>query len=306
MPSLDIIIPAYNAGHSLDDTLEAVMRQSVPDTLRLGVIVVNNGSTDATADRIDAWSARGVRRVDHTAIRSRAAARNAGVAASRADYLLLLDADCRLVGNQCLGVIAAAIDAHVAAGFGYATGETNSFWGRYHHALEQDRGKADWLGWTTQCCLVKHEVFDTVGGFCENYRHYGFEDRDFFCMLRSSNEIGELRALPDVRVLHDPDTTIATVCEKMYTSGRHSSGIFRKNFPLEYAEMPYAKVDVATAPRHLALILRLLQPFQPVFIRITDSLTRRRRTSLAIGRLLVRMCSALSYFAGTRERIAAP
>jgi glycosyltransferase involved in cell wall biosynthesis len=302
MPSLDIVIPAYNAARCLDETLEAVFRQRVPQDLDRGIIVVNNGSTDATAERIDAWAGRGVRRVDHGATRSRAAARNAGVAASKADYVLLLDADCRLVGADCLGIVSDAIGAGVAAGFGYATGEADSFWGRYHHALEQARGRADWLGWTTQCCLVKRTAFDAVGGFCEAYRHYGFEDRDFFCRLRYRDGIGALVSLPGLRVYHDPDTTIEAVCAKAYEAARHSSGIFLEHFEDDYLRLPYARVDALTGPGYMLLALRVLGPFRPLLLRFAGALTRRPATPLAIGRPLIRLCSALSYYDGTLAR----
>lgn len=303
MPALDIIIPAYNAARCLDATLEAVFRQRIPDGLEIGVIVVNNRSTDATAERIDAWADRDVRRIDHQE-RGRAAARNAGVGASAADYLLLLDADCRLVGDGCLQIVAAAIGDDVAAGFGYATGETDSFWGRYHHALESERGRADWLGWTTQCCLVRRSAFDAVGGFDEAYRHYGFEDRDFFCRLRYAEAIGDLRSLSELRVYHDPDTTIEAVCDKTYQSARHSSGIFLDHFRDDYMRLPYASVDAATAPAHMRIALNALGPFRPLFMWLAGAVTSWASAPLPIGRPLVRLCSALSYYRGTRDRDA--
>ena len=186
MPALDIVIPAYNAARVLPATLEAVAAQNRPAGLDVGVIVVNNGSSDATGAVIDGHAESGVRRVDYDRIQSRAAARNAGVAASNADFVLLLDADCRLIGSNCLDTVQEAIDEGAAAGFGFATGETDSFWGRYHHHLELDRSRARWLGWTTQCCFVNRELFNRVDGFAEAYRHYGFEDRDFFCKLRQA------------------------------------------------------------------------------------------------------------------------
>lgn len=302
MPSLDIVIPAFNAARVLAATLEAVAAQGRPAGLDVGVIVVNNGSTDTTAAVIDSWADAGVRRVDYDRIQSRSAARNAGVAASNADYVLLLDADCRLIGSACLETIAEAIRMGAAAGFGFATGETDSFWGRYHHNLEIDRNRARWLGWTTQCCFVARDLFNRVEGFAEAYRHYGFEDRDFFCKLRDAESAEKLVTLEQLRVLHDPDTSIREICAKMFESGRYSSGVFRRNFPDVYRALPYAKVDVSTASGASVGALHVLRVTQPLLLAVTATVTRGRSTPLWLGRPLVRLCSAASYFAGTLAR----
>lgn len=306
MLSLDILIPAFNAEHCLEETLEAVFGQTLPAELALGVVVVNNRSTDNTAELIRQWADKGVRRVDQLDIQGRGATINAGAAASAADYILILDADCRLAGKECLSLLSRTMAEGIDAGFGYATGSSDDFWGRYRRRLETDRLAHDWRGWTTACCLVKREAFAAAGGFSTGYEHYGFEDRDFVCRLRSIEPAAELRSLPDLRAEHDDDTTAQDVFEKMYESGRYSSGIFKNNFPDEYLATVYARVDVDTAPPHMLWTLRLLQPLRPMFIRIASFLTERRDTSLAVGSPAVKLCSALSYFRGTVDRARQP
>ena len=302
MPSLDIIIPAFNAANCLDGTLRAIADQSVPPNLSFGTIVVNNGSTDDTAAVIDHWSGKSVRRVDYHEARSRSGALNAGVSASTADYVLLLDADCRLAHRDCLSVASEEIARNVDAAFGYTTGMSTGFWQRYHHSLEAERLSADWRGFTTACCLVKREVFNAAGGFSTEYRHYGFEDRDFICRLNARLGSDALVSLPNLRAVHDDDLTAPKVCEKMYAAGRYSGEIFKRHFPEEYLATGYAKADVDTAPRYVALVLHGLQPFKAPIIAATDRMTRWRHLPLAIGRPFVRLASALSYFAGTRDR----
>jgi glycosyltransferase involved in cell wall biosynthesis len=278
----------------------------MPAELTLGVIVVNNRSTDNTTELIERWGDRGVRRVDHLNTQGRGATINAGAAASAADYILILDADCRLAGKDCLNLLTRPMTEGIDAGFGYATGSSDDFWGRYKRQLETDRLADDWQGWTTACCLVKREVFSAVGGFSTDYEHYGFEDRDFVCRLRSFKPAAELRSLPDLRAAHDDDTAARDVFEKMYQSGRYSSGVFKQNFPNEYLETVYARVDVDTAPGHMVWTLHLLQPLRPTFIRFASYLTKRRSTPLAIGRPFIKLCSALSYFRGTVDRNRRP
>lgn len=302
MYSVDIIIPAFNAAHCLDGTLRAIADQTIPTGLSVSTIVVNNASTDDTAKLIDRWTERSVRRFDYFAELSRSATRNAGVSASTADYVLLLDADCRLAHRDCLSVASEAIARDVDAAFGYTTGMSTGFWQRYHHSLEAERLLADWRGFTTACCLVKREIFNAVGGFSTEYRHYGFEDRDFICRLNARLGSDALVSLPNLRAVHDDDLTVPIVCEKMYVAGRYSGEVFKRRFPDEYLVTAYARVDVDTAPRNMVLVFRALLPFKALVLAAADRMTRWRHLPLAIGRPFVRLSSALSYFAGTRDR----
>ena len=254
MPSLDIIIPTYNAEHCLGGTLAAILEQTIPEGLDPGVIVVNNRSTDGTGELIDRWANKGVRRIDYFDEQSRSSARNAGVTASNADYVLLLDADCRLVGSDCLNLLSEMMAQEIEAGFGYTTGASNNFWERYHRSLEAERMSAGWQGFTTACCLIKRDLFNAIGGFSTEYQHYGFEDRDFICRLRSHAGTEALVSMPELRANHDDEITVRNVCEKMYVSGRYSSAIFKRNFPEEYLSTGYARIDAETAPKSMLIL----------------------------------------------------
>jgi len=302
MPSLDIIIPAFNVEDCLDQTLEAIFRQTCPAELSLGVIVVNNRSTDGTGEMISRWSGKGVRRVDFTDSQSRSSTRNAGVSSSDADYVLFLDADCRLVGKDCLHLAAQVIAQGDSGGFGQQSAISNDFWGRYLRALEADRLTEGWQGWTTACCLIKRELLEAVGGFPTEYKYYGFEDRDLICRLRAFKKRGTLRSLPDLQAAHEDDLSVQSVCEKMYISGRYSSGIFKRNFSDEYSATRYARVDVDTAQKYAVTLLKILQPFRPVFVRIATYLTQWPNFPLTIARPPIKLCFALSYFKGTVDR----
>ncbi|MDQ2806271.1 MAG: glycosyltransferase family 2 protein, partial [Chloroflexota bacterium] len=89
MPLAGVIIPAYNAAHTLPATLAALRAQTIP-AAQLEVIVVDDGSTDATAAVAAAAGVRVVRRANG----GPAAARNQGAAAARSPIVLFTDADC--------------------------------------------------------------------------------------------------------------------------------------------------------------------------------------------------------------------
>ncbi|MEY2876332.1 MAG: hypothetical protein RLZZ373_3703 [Pseudomonadota bacterium] len=89
---ISVVIPAYNAQHSLQATLSSVFAQTWP---HVEVIVVDDGSTDLTADLLAAYGDR-VRTIRQPN-GGLASARRTGVAAARGDLIALMDADdlCR-------------------------------------------------------------------------------------------------------------------------------------------------------------------------------------------------------------------
>ena len=90
---LSIVIPAYNESRRLGPTLRRVvdyLRQSGTD---YEVLVVDDGSTDGTAEVAGAFAAEGVRVLRQEVNRGKGAVIKAGVLASRGREVLLLDAD---------------------------------------------------------------------------------------------------------------------------------------------------------------------------------------------------------------------
>ena len=87
--TISVIIPLYNKAESVAATLESVLMQTVEP---LEVIVVDDGSTDGSAERAEAIAARGVR-VVRQANGGVSRARNRGAAEARGSHLAFLDGD---------------------------------------------------------------------------------------------------------------------------------------------------------------------------------------------------------------------
>ncbi|MDQ3330782.1 MAG: glycosyltransferase, partial [Planctomycetota bacterium] len=68
-PLLTVILPVYNEQRTIDAILERVL--AVPITMQ--VIAVDDGSTDGTAERLDAWAGRGVTVLRHLENRGKGA-----------------------------------------------------------------------------------------------------------------------------------------------------------------------------------------------------------------------------------------
>lgn len=84
---ISVVIPAYNAASDLPATLESLEAQTLPPG---EVIVVDDGSSDDTAELARAWGARVLK---HETNRGLSAARNTGIREARYEWIALLDAD---------------------------------------------------------------------------------------------------------------------------------------------------------------------------------------------------------------------
>ena len=86
---VSILIPAHNAAEWLDETLESALAQTCPDK---EVIVVENGSTDNTADIARCYTSRGVKAFFIPATTA-AHARNFAFSKAQGEFIQYLDAD---------------------------------------------------------------------------------------------------------------------------------------------------------------------------------------------------------------------
>ncbi len=86
--NISVIIPTFNRAHSLPRTLDSVLAQSHP---AFEVIVVDDASTDSTADLLDTYER--VKCVTFTQNQGVSAARNAGIRQASGEWIALLDSD---------------------------------------------------------------------------------------------------------------------------------------------------------------------------------------------------------------------
>jgi glycosyltransferase involved in cell wall biosynthesis len=92
---ISVIIPAYNYAHLLPRAIDSVLVQMAAD---VELVVVNDGSTDATREVLAEYAIRHPQlRVINQANAGAAAARNHGIRQSHGSYALLLDADDELL-----------------------------------------------------------------------------------------------------------------------------------------------------------------------------------------------------------------
>ncbi|MBI3801509.1 MAG: glycosyltransferase family 2 protein [Deltaproteobacteria bacterium] len=94
-PRVSVVIPAYNAARWLAAAVESCLTQSFQ---ALEIIIVDDGSNDATKSLVAQWGAPV--RVVHMEHRGSSAARNVGTALARGEFIQYLDADDYLLPDK--------------------------------------------------------------------------------------------------------------------------------------------------------------------------------------------------------------
>ena len=87
---LSIIIPAYNSCDKLETLLDNLISQRITNGVQAEIIVINDGSTDGTAEML---ATKGNIKVINQENKGVAAARNVGLEASTGKYISFIDAD---------------------------------------------------------------------------------------------------------------------------------------------------------------------------------------------------------------------
>jgi glycosyltransferase involved in cell wall biosynthesis len=109
---LDVVIPTYNRAALLPRALESLLAADRPDGLDVGVILVDNRSTDETRAVVESFLPRFGRRLQYVyePKPGRSHALNAGIAVSRGDLVGMIDDDEEVARGWLLTIAAAFED----------------------------------------------------------------------------------------------------------------------------------------------------------------------------------------------------
>ena len=178
-PAVSIVVPTHNRAAYLAVTLESLAAQSLEADYE--VIVVDDGSTDDTA----AVAARaGAAYERHPAPRGPNAARNTGIAASRAPLIALVDDDVRAPAGWLAALVSGADRHGWADAFGgpiraSLEGPSPRGCGREQPPITTlDLGDSDRdaeFVWSANMA-VRRDAVERVGGFDEHVPIYGDEE----------------------------------------------------------------------------------------------------------------------------------
>jgi glycosyltransferase involved in cell wall biosynthesis len=179
VPTLSVVIPAYDAAGTVAEAARSATTQSDVD---LEVIVVDDGSRDRTAEIAAAEPGVTVIRQDN---RGPAAARNTGIRAASGDYVGFLDADDRLLPGWASAVIdllqsGAQIAVTDTAVVDATTGRQISSYAEEvaFPAPPVQRRSILTANFIQSTACLRRSTLDDVGPFDESFR--GVEDWDLW------------------------------------------------------------------------------------------------------------------------------
>jgi glycosyltransferase involved in cell wall biosynthesis len=161
---LSFIIPAHNEEALIGETLRILRTSANAQGEPYEIIVVDDASTDRTAEIARAAGATVVQ-IDRRQI---AASRNAGARAARGDIFIFVDADTHVFPPTIRAAVAAIRDGAVGGGASIRLDAHTPLWARLTFVL------LVWLmqviHWAAGCFIfARRDAFEAVGGFDERY-----------------------------------------------------------------------------------------------------------------------------------------
>lgn len=203
-PTISLVIPAYNRGHLIAETLDSALAQVPPF---LEVIVVDDGSTDNTAAVLATYAGRvqllggpngGVQR-----------ARNRGVAAAKGEFIAFCDSDDLLEPGyvskmqtwlrdhpECNGIYCnfVTFDEHgvhadkfakAPSGFFDGAVRSGTFW---YNIPDLYRRTLDFQPLFPSGNVVRRSLYTELGGYDPQFNGVGAEDYEFCLRLVEAGE----------------------------------------------------------------------------------------------------------------------
>ncbi len=210
-PEVSVIIPTFNRRAMLREAIDSVLAQSIP---AFELIVIDDGSTDGTAEHL-AHLAETIRiKIDRIEHRGSAAARNRGAALARAPLIAFLDSDDLWSPTKLERQLAFMRDNP-----GCAISQTNEIWIRSARRVNSGRRHLKRAGDifvdSLRTCLIgmssvmlRTDLFRSSGGFDEQMA--AAEDYDLWLRILIDHETGLLDEPLVTRRGGHPDQLSAT------------------------------------------------------------------------------------------------
>jgi glycosyltransferase involved in cell wall biosynthesis len=197
MIRVSAIVPVYNGAATVGRAIESALDQKFEG---LEVIVVDDGSTDSTAERLKRWGDK--IRVVRQANSGPSSARNNGVRVAAGEYLAFLDADDEWMPGK-LSKMISALDSAPGAALAYSDFVSVNKAGREQkdslvrakcdHAPSMGEMLTRWWPILTSTVVMRRRVFDLCGGFHEAFKSAGYEDPYLWLLAREHGDFIYIR-----------------------------------------------------------------------------------------------------------------
>ncbi len=195
---VSVIIPAYNRGDYIDQTIKSVLEQTYSN---IELIVVDDGSTDGTYEKIIDYGEK-LTLLTHAKRENRgqSAAINLGMENTTGKYIAILDSDDYWALNK-LEIQVSYLEKHQDIGLVYSNGyAANANGDKLYPIYGNEHVEPNDPNVVLLDCyialpvnsLIRKKAYDRVGKFNEEYR--AAQDHDMLIRLA---EITKLAYLPD-------------------------------------------------------------------------------------------------------------
>ena len=194
MPKISVVIPAYNAAKTINDCLSSIFNQTETD---FEVILVNDGSTDNTAEIIKAWADK-IKIINQNNAGA-AAARNRGAQEAQGEFIIFCDADL-ILKPEMLAKMLGALQKNQNAAYVYSAFK---FGGKTFKLWPFDPEKLKKTPYIHTSSLLRRKLFP---GFDKNLKR--FQDWDLWLTLSGQGKTGVF--IPEILFTVRPGGTMSS------------------------------------------------------------------------------------------------
>jgi len=241
-PLVSIVVPAFNTEMTIRDCLISLLKQKYSN---IEIIVVNDGSTDATEAILNKLSKEFPIKVTNIEHRGRSSARNIGISQAKGQIVAFGEADAKYSSDWLMNAIKHFDRNNVAGVVGPRySWVTNTLVSRCID-LELRIRYHDPLFKTTAGWMYRKEVLMEVGGFDESLEIA--EDKDLGARIKNRGYM--IAFEPSSIMWHMEPRNLRELIKKTYAHARERLCFYLK-YPWEY---PF--IEVFSFVTYLALIL---------------------------------------------------
>jgi glycosyltransferase involved in cell wall biosynthesis len=174
---VSVVIPCHDSAAFLPDVLGSVLAQTVSD---FEIVLVDDGSRDNTRAVCEAHASshpdRAIRVItqDNAGV---AAARNAGIAAASAPYILPIDAD-DMIAPTMIERCASVLDSDAQTALVFTDREEFGAIEDVYAAHSFELRRLKYFNQISYCSMFRRSMWESIGGYRTNVS--GFDDWDFW------------------------------------------------------------------------------------------------------------------------------
>jgi glycosyltransferase involved in cell wall biosynthesis len=245
-PLVSFIVPYYNAGNTIDETIESITNQSFKD---FDIWIINDGSTDnPSIEKLNSLKLNSLIHIIDQPNSGPSIARNKAIKLSEAKYVVPLDADDKITPDAIQKSVA-IIENNEQIGVVY--GNLRFFGERNVVKTQEIFTPEKQFLWNqiAVTALIRKDVFETIGYYDEFLSKPGLEDWEFWIRFGKSNWLAqkteidwcEIRVDYGSRTFSVANKNIDTIKEYVYS--KH--GAYLAQF---YEQLYYEKKQAFETP----------------------------------------------------------